>query len=143
MTKKIEKRRFFYNVPKDSPIAKWCESQDSFTKSLNWLIKSVIHLTGNDHIDIFDYISQQDNLVDFLSQSSSSNTISEKKTDKTTSNDDTQAENKKTDNSESNGNRLLKVNATEKGSESKNTNKVNTNDFKDIPGLFNGADDFN
>ena len=98
MTKKIEKRRFFYNVPKDSPIARWCESQDSFTKSLNWLIKSIIHLTGNDHIDIFDYISQQDNLVDFLSQSS--NSSAKNVNDKISSNDNLSNENVNQDDSD-------------------------------------------
>lgn len=139
MTKKIEKRRFFYNVPKDSPIARWCESQDSFTKSLNWLIKSVIHLTGNDHIDIFDYISQQDNLVNFLSQSS--NSSAKNVNDKISSNDNVSNENQDdldpSDHDPSN----KKENRRKK--ESKKKNKVNTNNFKEIPGLFNGADDFN
>lgn len=139
MTKKIEKRRFFYNVPKDSPIARWCESQDSFTKSLNWLIKSVIHLTGNDHIDIFDYISQQDNLVNFLSQSS--NSSAKNVNDKISSNDNVSNENQDDLDPSDHDPSSKKENRRKK--ESKKKNKVNTNNFKEIPGLFNGADDFN
>lgn len=140
MTKKIEKRRFFYNVPKDSPIARWCESQDSFTKSLNWLIKSVIHLTGNDHIDIFDYISQQDNLVDFLSQSS--NNSSKKINDKISSKDNLSNETINQDDSDPSDYDPSKKKDDRRKRESKKKNKVNNN-FKEIPGLFNGADDFN
>lgn len=139
MTKKLEKRRFFYNVPKDSPIARWCESQDSFTKSLNWLIKSVIHLTGNDHIDIFDYISQQDNLVNFLSQSS--NSSAKNVNDKISSNDNVSNENQDDLDPSDHDPSSKKENRRKK--ESKKKNKVNTNNFKEIPGLFNGADDFN
>lgn len=141
MTNKIEKRLFFYNVPKDSPIARWCESQDSFTKSLNWLIKSVIHLTGNDHIDIFDYISQQDNLVDFLGRSS--NNLSNKVKNKSTL--PVNMTNVTVTHNDSDSGEKDSLNAKDNKSqgESSRINRVNTNNFKEIPDLFNGADDFN
>lgn len=141
MTKKIEKRRFFYNVPKDSPIAKWCESQDSFTKSLNWLIKSVIHLTGNDHIDVFDYISQQDNLVDFLGRSS--NNLSNKVKNKSTLPGNMTNVTVTHNDSDSGEKDSLNAKDNKSQGESSRINRVNTNNFKEIPDLFNGADDFN
>lgn len=141
MTKKIEKRLFFYNVPKDSPIARWCESQDSFTKSLNWLIKSVIHLTGNDHIDIFDYISQQDNLVDFLGRSS--NNLSNKVKNKSTLPGNMTNVTVTHNDSDSGEKDSLNAKDNKSQGESSRINGVNANNFKEIPDLFNGADDFN
>lgn len=141
MTKKIEKRLFFYNVPKDSPIARWCESQDSFTKSLNWLIKSVIHLTGNDNIDVFDYISQQDNLVDFLGRSS--NNLSNKVKNKSTLPGNMTNVTVTHNDSDSGEKDSLNAKDNKSQGESSRINRVNTNNFKEIPDLFNGADDFN